>query len=373
MLIGVDASRATIDRRTGTEHYSARLIEALLALDSAHFFRLYFSQRPEPCQIPYARDRAQIELRTIRFPRVWTHLRLGTEVALHPPDVLFVPSHVLPYWTRVPSVATVHDLGFLNFPETHPPRQRWYLDWSTRHNARTGRVVIADSRVTKADLVAHYQIDPVKIVVAHPGIDDALVPVTDPQALEAAKHRYHIRSAYFVHIGTLHPRKNLTRLIQAFSRLATETDVQLVLAGKAGWLYDDLLQLVRRLGLQERVVFPGYTADTDKAALLSGAIGCIFPSLYEGFGFPALEAQACDTPLICANTSSLPEVAGDGALYIDPLDVDGIANAMIRLLADAQLRVDLISRGRTNRRRFSWQACAETVMTALETAPTARK
>jgi glycosyltransferase involved in cell wall biosynthesis len=370
MLIGVDASRATVARRTGTEFYSLRLIEALLGLEIPHRLRLYFNRLPQEPGF-WTQDRAadpRVERRLIPFPRLWTHLRLGLEVATHPPDVLFVPSHVLPLWTRPPAVATVHDLGYLYFPEAHPARQRRYLDWSTRHNARTARVVVADSQATRDDLVTHYAVPAAKIVVAYPGFDTRLAPVTDPATIAVVKRRFAIRGDYFLHIGTLQPRKNLSRLVQAFGQLPSAARVQLVLAGKKGWLYDDLLQQVQRLGLGERVIFAGYVDDADKAALLSAASAYVFPSLYEGFGFPALEAQACDTPLVCADSSSLPEVAGEGALLVDPLDVDGWTRAMARLLEDAPLRADLVARGRRNLRRFSWEACATVVLQALEMA-----
>ena len=371
MLIGVDASRATSVQRTGTEFYSARLIEALVALDTDHHYRLYLNGAPKkPGFFRNNRlyDSPHVELRTIRLPRLWTHIRLALEVAIRPPDVLFVPSHVVPLWTRVRAAVTVHDLGYLFFPNAHPARQRRYLDWSTRHSARAARVVIADSEATKADLVAHYCISPEKIVVAHPGFDSDLARVTDPSTIATVKRRYGVQGDYFVHIGTLQPRKNLARLIQAFSKLPVADSVQLVLAGKTGWLYDELFRMVRCLGLEGRVLFPGYIAQEDKAALLSGAVAYVFPSLYEGFGFPVLEAQACDTPLICANGSSLPEVAGDGALLIDPLVKDDLVQAMARLMADACLRAELVARGRRNRKRFSWRTCAETVLAALEMA-----
>jgi glycosyltransferase involved in cell wall biosynthesis len=371
MLIGIDASRATVAHRTGTEYYSLRLIEALLILDTPHHFRLYLNRPPETSGVLHAYQASKaghVDLRRIPFPRLWTHVRLSLEMARRPPDVLFVPSHVLPLWTRVPAVVTVHDLGYLYFPAAHPTRQRWYLNWSTGHNARTARLVIADSEATKRDLVAHYGVQPEKIRVAYPGFDADLAPVTDPAALADVKRRYGIKGDYFIHIGTLQPRKNLARLVEAFSAIPSDPQIQLVLAGKKGWLYDDLFHQVRSLGLEGRVLFPGYVDDGDKAALLSGAIAYVFPSLYEGFGFPALEAQACDTPLICAHSSSLPEVAGDGALQVDPLDVEGLARALTRLLQDETLRAGLIARGRRNRQRFSWRACAETVMEALEAA-----
>ena len=399
MLIGIDASRTTLARRTGTEFYSLHLITALLALDTPHRFRLYFNRPPaadlfaaQGCDRSRAGDvdsasSPQVVQRVIPFPCLWTHMRLGCEVALHPPDVLFVPAHVLPLWTRPPAVVTVHDLGYRHFPQAHPRWQRGYLDWSTRHNTRAARVLVADSHATARDLVASYGVAPEKIMVVYPGPDPALTSVDDPQRLAAVKRRYGIQGDYFLHVGTLQPRKNLTRLVQAFAALSssgaafgfgklttggfgklTTGPLQLVLAGKKGWLYADLFRQVRHLGLEGRVLFPGYVEDADKGALLSGALAYVLPSLYEGFGFPALEAQICETPLICAQTTSLPEVAGDGALWVDPLDVEGWTQAMSRVAQDAALRAALVARGRVNRARFSWRAAAQATLAALETA-----
>ena len=145
-------------------------------------------------------------------------------------------------------------------------------------------------------------------------------------------------------------------------------DVQLVLAGKRGWLYDDLFAQVTRLGLASRVIFPGYVEEADLPALLSGALALVFPSLYEGFGIPVLEAGACGVPVITSNTSSLPEVAGDAALLVDPHDVDAIADAMFRIATDAELRAELDRRGQENVKRFSWEKCARETLAVLEEA-----
>jgi glycosyltransferase involved in cell wall biosynthesis len=233
------------------------------------------------------------------------------------------------------------------------------------------QLVIADSEATKQDLVTHYAVQPAKVVVAYPGYDPDLGPIANADVIAAVKRRYGIHGDYFLHIGTLQPRKNLARLLEAFANLqpaASQSQIQLVLAGKRGWFYDELLHQVRRLGLSGRVLFPGYVTHADKSALLSGALAYLFPSLYEGFGFPVLEAQGCGTPLICANSSSLPEVVGDAALLVDPLNVYGLTQAMARLRDDAALRVDLATRGFQNRERFSWRNCAETVMGVLEAA-----
>ena len=358
MLIGIDASRAVAACPTGTEIYSRRLIQALLTLESPHRFRLYLRSTSPADTFPGA------ELRVIPCPRLWTHLRLSWEIAHRPPDVLFVPAHVLPLIHPRVSLATVHDLGYLHFPKAHPWRQRLYLDLSTRWNARTAAHLLADSEATKADLVAHYGTPSDKITVAYPGRDETLTPVRDPAAIEAVKARYGIVGDYFLYLGTLQPRKNLARLITAFAALSPETI--LVLAGKRGWLYEDLFAQVRHLSLAGRVLFPGYVPDEDKAALLSGALAFVFPSLYEGFGLPVLEAQACGCPVITSTTSSPPEVAGDAALLVNPSDTEAIAGAMQRIAADSALRKTLIERGFVNVRRFSWAACAQSVLSIIE-------
>ena len=363
MLVGIDASRAVADRPTGTEIYSRRLIQALLTLDSPHRFRLYLRTAPPPHLFE------NVERRIIPFPSLWTHLRLSWEMARHQPDLLFVPAHVLPPIRPPLSLVTVHDLGYLKFPEAHPWRQRLYLDFSTRWNVRAATHVLADSRATRADLVAHYGTQPDKISVAYPGVDRALGPIRDPAVIRAAKDRYGIGGDYFLYLGTLQPRKNLRRLVDAFTAFAGRgsgvATPALVLAGKRGWLYEELFDQVRRRELQDRIIFPGYVAAEDKAALLSGALAFTFPSLHEGFGLPVLEAQACGCPVITSTTSSLPEVAGDAALLVAPQDTAAIADAMERLAADSTLSQELIQRGFANLKRFSWQACAQTVLNVI--------
>jgi glycosyltransferase involved in cell wall biosynthesis len=191
--------------------------------------------------------------------------------------------------------------------------------------------------------------------------------------IAAVKARYGIaeNGRYLLYLGTLQPRKNLTRLVEAFACLQAPTaNLQLVLAGKKGWLYDDLFARVASLGLGGRVVFPGYIADGDKAALISGAAALVYPSLYEGFGLPVLEAMACGTPVLTSNGSSLPEVAGDAALLVDPLDVEAIAAGMSRLMEDADLRCSLVARGYVQASKFSWARAAQQVLEVLESVAT---
>ena len=361
MLIGIDASRVVAAQATGTESYSQHLIRALIDLAPGHRFRLYFN-RP-PATDPYRS--ANVEPRTVPLRRLWTHVRLSLEVTRRPPDVLFIPAHVLPILHPRRSVVTVHDLGYLRFPGAHPAAQRLYLDLSTRWNARASVRVIADSQATKDDLIRRYRTPGDKIVVAYPGIDPGLRRVEDARHIQAVKSRYGIDGDYLLYLGTLQPRKNLARLIEAYSR-SQAREGRLVIAGKKGWLYDDLFKQVEQSGLTDRVIFPGYVPDDDKAALISGATALVFPSLHEGFGFPVVEAMACGTPVVCSNTSSLPEAAGDAALLVDPLDADAIATAIDRVISDANLRRSLIERGFVQASKFTWRACAQTVLDVLE-------
>lgn len=367
MLIGIDASRAVAAQRTGTENYSLYLIRALLQEGHMHRFRLYFNQAP-PAGL-FARDE-RVSWRIIPFPRLWTHARLAWEVALHPPDVLYIPAHVLPLFHPKRCLVTIHDLGYLYYPQTHTHWERWYLDWATRFNAHASARVIVDSQATANDLISFYGLDPNKIVLAYPAGAEGFTPVTDPTTLETVRLKYGTGPRYFLYVGTLQPRKNLATLLRAFASLVTRRaigdDVRLVLAGKRGWLYKEILEMARSLALQGRVVFSGYVPQEDLPALLSGALAYVLPSWYEGFGLPVLEAMSCDTPVICSNVSSLPEVAGEAALLFDPADASALAEAMWRLYADSALRQELIARGRERVRAFSWRSCARHVLAAIE-------
>ena len=366
MLIGIDASRATSSAPTGTETYSRELIRALLALDCQNRYRLYTRDQ-------VARDffssSPNVEIRAMPFPRLWTHLRLSFEMLTRPPDVLLVPAHVLPPIHPRRSIVTVHDLGHLHFPEAHPTIQRVYHTWATRWNARACSHILADSEATRDDLVRFCNVAPEKISVVYPSYDARLYqPVRDPTRLEATRARFRVDRDYILTIGTIHPRKNYARLIEAFGKLETAKrpagirDLRLVIVGKRGWLYKDIFALAERLNLQSLISFLDYVPADDLPALISGARLFAFPSLHEGFGLPVLEAQACGVPVVTSMTSSLPEAAGDGALFVDPCDVDALAAAMQRLLDDDALRSKIVANGFRNIQRFSWEQGARQVL-----------
>jgi glycosyltransferase involved in cell wall biosynthesis len=363
MLIGIDASRAVSRAPTGTETYSRELIRALLAVDRDKTYRLYTR---EPVARDFFSSHSNVQMRPIPFPRLWTHVRLSLEMLTQPPDLLFVSAHVLPPIHPRRTLVTIHDLGHLHFPEAHPRLQRTYHTWATKWNARAATHILADSEATQRDIIQFCGIAPDKVTVVYPSYDGHLFrPVSDPALIQATRARLHIDGDYVLAIGTLHPRKNYGRLIQAFSRMTDGAD-RLVIVGKRGWLYGQIFSEVERLEMQSRVLFLDYVPPADMPVLVSGARLLAFPSLHEGFGLPVLEAQACGTPVVCSMTSSLPEAAGDGALLVDPCDVSALAAAMQRLQNDKALRAKIIANGFENVQRFSWESSARQVLQVIE-------
>jgi glycosyltransferase involved in cell wall biosynthesis len=363
LTIAIDASRTTVARRTGTENYALRLIRAMLSLDAPHRFVLYFRDKPPANLFP---DRPLVTRRVIPWRRAWTHTRFALSLLRDRPDVTFVPAHTLPFWLPGPAVVTVHDLGYVYFPEAHPTLARFYLDRTTRHSVRRATRIIADSLATSKDLAVHYDVPESRIRLVYPGVDESLAPVSDPEALAAMRDRYKLPERYLLFVGTLQPRKNIARIVQGYARWRASQpsrDVALVLAGQQGWLFDP-----QWIAGVEGVILPGYVDDVDVAALYSAALALVFPTLHEGFGFPVLEAMRCGTPVITSNTSSLPEVAGDAAVLINARDVDEIAGAIGRLISDQDLRDELIVKGFRQAEKFTWQRAAEQVLRVLETA-----
>ena len=360
MIIGIDASRAVTARRTGTEAYAYHLIRHLLPLAAQRGWRvkLYFNAPPPADWLPPTLSYEAVHL---PFSRLWTHVRLAGELHRNPPNVFFTPAHVIPFSYRGRSIATIHDVGYRHFPAAHTAQQVRYLEWSTKHNARRSTIALVDSEATKRDVMTFYGTAAHKLQVVYPGYDTLLKQETNRDVCSAIQQKYAVTAPYFLYIGTLQPRKNLVRVIEAFGQIASETDQQLVLAGGRGWRSEAIFAAVKAqsAAVQARIVLTGYIDEADKAPLLSDATALIFPSLFEGFGFPVLEAQACGTPVLTARNSSLPEVAGDAALMVDAQNVNEIANGMRQLVADGALRAHLRAAGLVNVQRFKWVNSAE--------------
>lgn len=361
MVIGIDASRATAAQRTGTEAYAYYLIRELIQLtaDGDHRLRLYYNEPPTAGLFPEA---PHVEPVSIPMRRLWTHIRLAAELHQRPPDVFFTPAHVIPITYFGRSVATVHDLGYHYFPEAHTRQQLMQLKWSTPHNASRSQLVLADSEATKVDLVRFYKIDADKIHVVYPGLT---MPETDPTH---SPQQLFGDQPYLLFMSTIQPRKNVGRIINAFASIAAEIPHQLVLAGKIGWHAQPILDQIEQLPpeIKARIILPGFIDEADKTAVISGADLFLYPSLYEGFGFPILEANACGTAVLTSDSSSLPELVGNqSALLVNPEDTSAIALGILQLLRDDSLRQRLIANGYKNVQRFQWSTAAEKTLGLL--------
>jgi glycosyltransferase involved in cell wall biosynthesis len=358
-IIGIDGSRLSIGERTGTETYSYHLLKSLASLDRNETIRVYLNATEQPVELP-----SKFEYVAMPFPRFWTHGRLSWEMLRRRPGVLFVPSHVVPLW-HPRSVVTIHDLGYLREPDAHPPAQRRMLDWTTRWSCRSASKIIAISDATKHDLVTHYGVNEQKIRVIYHGISSSMTRASDA-AIEGLKTKYGLPDRYVLFVGTVQPRKNIARIAAAM-KIVSDAGLpqKLVVAGKPGWLSGEVEWEIAKIGRPDLVVRIGYVPDRDLAALYSEADAFCFPSMYEGFGLPILEAMACGTPVVTSTRGSLPEIAGDAAVLVDPTSVEAIGAALVRVLSSPDERVRLIDIGQQRAHQFSWDACAKATLDLL--------
>lgn len=348
----------------GIGRYTRELVRALAGQDVCTSYRLFVAGRrldalPGTPGVNFTWAAARLD--PAWFARLWH--RLGVPLHIErwtgPVDLLHAPDFTLPPvkpGTR--TLLTVHDLSFIRAPDAAPPRLRAYLGRVVPRSVEQADHVLADSEATRQDLIDLYGTPDEKVSVVYSGVDARFGPVEDAGAIRAVRAAYGIGDGPFIFsVGTVQPRKNYARLAEALHRL-DRPDLSLVIAGGEGWLEDDLYARIDALGLGERVRFIGFAADDDLPALYSAACVFAFPSLYEGFGLPPLEAMACGTPVVASNVSSVPEVVGEAGLLVDPLDVDALADALARALDDEALRADLIEKGRERAAEFTWERAA---------------
>lgn len=358
-LIGIDASRAVLSNKRGVEYYGWYIIKELLALDRTNHYRLYAPYLPTDSLGDYP----NVEWKIIPAKRLWSQVHLAKEVRTNRPDVLFVPSHVVPLFANVKSVVTIHDTAYKYFPQSYSRLARQYLDFSTNVSAQKARKVLVPSHSTKNDLVKFYKTNPHKIIVTPEGYNQEVY--NDHINYQSSP----INAPYIFFVGRIEVRKNVELLIDAFVLLAKESKpTVLVLAGKPGYGYATIVQKIKSLpdSIQSRIILPGYFPMYDTARYLKYASVFAFPSQYEGFGIPVLEAMAMGTPVVCSNASSLPEVAGDAAVLLPPENPLRWAAAMSRILHQPEVANDLRQKGFAQAKKFSWQQAAKETLEVLE-------
>ncbi len=372
--IAIDYTPA-IRQRAGIGRIIRGQIQALLALKPEFDLRLFVVGSVTAAD----RQAAPLPLHTTPLSertmvRIWH--RLGAPLPQvnwftgGPLDLFHATDFVLAPSNARRKIVTVHDLAFLFYPEAAMPSLQRYLNVVVPRSVRRADHLLADSAHTARDLQEQWQIPAAQMTVVQGAVDHAqFQPVTDPAKLVAVRARYGIGEQPFIlGLSTLQPRKNFVRLIEAFhaARQTAKLPHKLVIGGGKGWLYDTVFARVQELGLTKHVLLPGFIADVDLPALYNAAEIFAFPSLYEGFGLPILEAQACGTPVLTADNSCLPEAGGAGALYVKAEAVDSITEGIIKLAQDANLRQQLRTIGLTNAAQFTWQRSAEQLLQAYQ-------
>jgi glycosyltransferase involved in cell wall biosynthesis len=373
MRIAFDLRRI---KNPGIGRYMQCLVEAVLAQESEHEFLLVL---PPDAQDVISTNGARGEkiCSSSRYYSLREQVELPRILRAHKIDLLHAPHFLLPLLRPCPAVVTIHDVIYLACKDDLSSRlgrlyYRGMMAAATRISAR----IITDSEYSKADIVRHLDADPAKVDVIYPGVSSAFQPVTDVSRLEQVRPKYSINKEFILYTGIYKPRKNHAGLLRAFHKLrASGLSAQLVIAGPMQEGERELKSLARELRIEKDVIFTGFVGDFDLAALYSAARVYACPSLYEGFGFTVLEAMACGTPVVCSRETSLPEVAGDAAVYADSRNPEEFAEALLQVFRDSGLRAGLVEKGHRNCLRFNWAKAAAQTTTVYEqsAANTTRK
>ncbi len=368
MLIGLDASRANKTQKTGVEWYSYHLIQKLkeIPLKAGDKFILYSPSelRGELAELP---DQWQNKVLTWPLKYLWTQIRLSLETLVDPPDLLFVSAHILPFLCPVKSVLVIHDLGFEELPEYYSSWQKVYYSWTHRYSFRKAAKIIVPSEFTKKEVIKLYRVAEDKIKVVPEGYNEEIFHLMDDRAkIAAVLNKYGVGGSYFLYVGRLEKKKNIKGLIEAYHQLVL-SNIQpsipsLVLVGKPGYGYREIRNRISKI---KKIKEIGYIDKDDLVYLYSGALAFVYPSFYEGFGVPLLEAMACGCPVLASNRSSIPEVGGQAVLNFNPEDINDIVGAMQKIIDDRNLREGLKQKGLERVKLFSWQRCAQETMKIL--------
>jgi len=381
MVIGIDGNEANVKHRVGSGQYAFELLHQFAKSEKYHFL-VYLKDKP---LFDLPKESVNFKYKVFGPKRLWTQFALPISLTFslsrhsagQKPDVFFSMTHYGPRFSKVPYVVTIHDLSYLRYPEMFKKNDLYQLTNWTKYSVKNAAHIIAVSQTTKDDIVKNYHVSPSKITVTYEGYDENRFEPQPKSKVESVKSKYKIKEGYIIFVGTLQPRKNLERLLEAFSSLVHRSSnsqtmnyelrtMNLVIVGKKGWMYDQIFEKVKMLKLQDSVIFTDYVPDVDLPALISGAQAYILPSLWEGFGLPVIEAQACGVPVVVSNASSLPEIVGDSGILIDPNSADSIASGIKNVLTNNQTRSDLVEKGFENIKRFSWEKCAKETLQVLE-------
>ena len=368
MRIGIDYT-AAINQSAGIGRFVRNLFCEVIRLDPENQYVMVHAV-PNPGRVAKVPDAPNVVGKELRFRErtmtaLWHRLQLPVPIDLLTGslDLFHAPDFILPPLHRGVSILTVHDLAFLIHPECADERLLMFLERAVPRSCERADYIVTDSENTKNDVICLLDADPHRVFVVPGGVDQVFQPA-NPGTIAEVRRTYNVWNPYVLAVGVIEPRKNLPRLIDAYSRfrLRTGAEHQLVIAGGKGWKWEETFRTAEQCGFADDIVFTGYVPDEHLTALYSGADVFALPSLYEGFGLPVLEAMACGTPVVCSDTSSLPEFATGAAILVSPDDTNAIADALEQVCLDELVRSDLRTRGSKRAAEYTWERAATTLL-----------
>ena len=368
MDIGIDA-RSMFGTPTGVGRYLSNLLNHIRRIDKKNYYCLYTAHSTNLPMIQQGNFRQKsLTVPVLQNYFTWNHARLPVELLQHPVDLFHFPFYTIPVFRNYKSVVTIHDITYEIHPEWYSWKGLFAMRYFSRYAAKHTDKILTDSENTKQDILEYYGIAENKVAVISLGVEERFRKIDVPSAIAQLKATYRIVASQVVlYVGSIHTRRNIEQLVRAFRLVCQKiSDVQLILIGKREYPYLDITRLVQELDLAEKIIVAGYSHDDDLPLLYNLADLFIYPSSYEGFGLPPLEAMACETPVITAQNSSLPEVVGDAAVFVDPFNIREMADAMYQVLKDENLRRDMILKGRLQSRKFSWERTAKETLAVYQ-------
>jgi glycosyltransferase involved in cell wall biosynthesis len=373
MVIGIDGNEANIENKVGIGEYAYELLCQFYKIASSRKdlrFRIYLKNDPR-MEMPVPTENWQYQI--VGPKKFWTQIGLPLKLFLESrkPNVFFSPSHYAPRFSSIPTAISIMDLSYIHFPELFTKHDLYQLVNWTKYSAKNAKNIFTISNFSRDDIIKTYKKRPENVKTTYLGIKPVLSGNYKILNMEELNKKFGISAPYILFVGTLQPRKNIVKLIEAFSFLK-EKDIQLVIVGKKGWLFEEIFQAPEKYGVLDRIKFLDFVGDEDLPSLYKNAFCFVLPSLYEGFGLPVLEAMKFGCPTVISDTSSLPEVGGDAALYFDPQSADDIAEKLGKVIADEKLREEMIKKGYNQVKKFSWEKTAKETLKVLEDLGNAR-
>ncbi len=368
MLIGIDGIPLK-DIKTGVGHYTFELARSLALasptdqLEIVSPFSFFPGDHSEDPLDGWPPNLRLTQVQVNAWARNWWTIGLPRYIKRRSLDLFHGTNFDIPLWKRCPAILTIHDLSDFLYPETHEARGVWRARRRLPFMARTATQIVTHSESVRREVIEHLQVSREKVIAIPAAARSVFRPLPPDQTIETRK-RLGVEDEFLLFVGTIEPRKNLIVLLNAYRELlsATELHPQLVIAGKKGWLTDSLFSSLRELGIEERVLFTGYLSDNDLCALYSSCRVFIYPSKYEGFGLPPLEAMACGAPVIASSIPSIREVTGETARLVAPAGSDDLAQAIVTLLRDENERQRLSVAGLKRAQQFSWNRTAQLML-----------